>query len=106
MDPERTGDGEAADTPTADDMTGATAPERSTMQIKQKVSGDNTTGTGSLVVGVAEERVTVTEAEGHDATIRHYEPGGRTDLDETEVVVHDLYDGQSVVITLEVSDRG
>lgn len=76
------------------------------MQIKQKVSGDKDTGTGSLVVGVVEERVTVTDAEGHETEVRRYRPGGRTDLDETEVVVFDLFDGESVVLTLEVSDRG
>lgn len=105
MDTEHTGDGEEADVTAADDVSGAVAPERKTMRLEQKVSGGSD-GIGSLVVGVPEDRVTVDDVEGHEIEVRRWEPSGRTDLDETEVIVHDLYAGEAVVLTLEVSENG
>lgn len=102
MDDQLPGESASSEPTPSGDMT----PERSTVKIEQKVSGDDTNGTGSLVLGLNQDRVVSATADGHDVEVRHYEPGGRTDLDETEVVVRDLYDGDHAVVVIEVSENG
>lgn len=105
MDLEPASDGEAPDAAPSDDVT-PRASERSTVAVEkstQRVAGDKVAGFGFLVVGAPVSRVNAT-CEGFEVEIKQYQPGGRTDLDETQVIVHDIYDGDVVEVNLEVTD--
>lgn len=73
------------------------------MQIEQRVAGRDV-GIGSMVVGVVPERVVSATSGDREVEMRQYQPGGRTDLEETEIVIHDLWDGEVVDLVLEVTD--
>ena len=83
------------------------------MKIDTKVSGtvvhpEDREGVpenvGRIVIGVAPDRVTSVDAGDHDVEVRRYQPGGREDLDEAEVSVKGLADGEVISISIEVAD--
>lgn len=111
MESEPTGDGATTDADTdvmavdnpIDTITGP--DETNTEKLEVKVSGDNSTGNGSFVLGLPKDRIVgEVKCEGHRVDVHQWTPGGRTDIDETEIVVEDLYDGDAAVVILEVSN--